>query len=118
MQIVANIHVATLLDTVYIETGIRQRYRIETFRPFRVQGMLVLVSRQERINQFGRWGFKWHIGVRKIIAIEVDHDRDVHQFRKPKGLQGHIDNFLMVFGKHLDPPGIALADGILMIVPD
>ncbi len=117
VQVVADVHVSPLLDAVDVAAGIGQGHGVEALGVLRVEGMQVAIGRQEILDRLGLGELEGHVGVGEVVAVVVDHYRDVHRLGEPEGLQGHVDDFLVVLGEDLDPAGVALADGVLMVVP-
>ncbi len=84
----------------------------------RIEQVIGFEGYQEAVDRLGLRQFKGHVGVRKDVAIVTEHDRDVHPFGQIKGLNNAVDDLLMVARVDLNPAGVALRDGILLVVPD
>jgi hypothetical protein len=118
LQTIPEVHVSGSKITLRVQTRLAEDQRVQVHVvPFGESGIRLIWREKSIYLRRGRDIYR-SAGVREHESVIADHDRDERLFRDPKRLDNGIQHFLAVSAVKLNPAGIPLSYGVLLIVQD
>jgi len=118
LELVAHLHVTVAENAGAVFPPPGEQDGVEIPGIFGGEDGMSLVGRQEFPDPVGRRYGDGHHGVGQDEAVVADHDGAIDRFGDPVGLDYRIEDLLIVTAVDLDPAGVTLGEGVLLVVED